>query len=160
MLIRAFSLIAALIVVAMTAAPAWATDPLDPPVEPDESVGFSPVLGSDADLASYLHKARPVIVFADTPDDPAFSEQMRLLAARWEEMAKQDVVVIFDTDPSNPSAVRQRLRPRGFMLVLIDKSGQVALRKPFPWDAREIMRAIDRMPDRREEIRNRKAEGG
>jgi hypothetical protein len=27
------------------------------------------------------------------------------------------------------------------------------LRKPFPWDVREITRAIDKMPMRREEMR-------
>lgn len=150
----------ALAALLIAAAPAGAANPLDPPAAPDESTGFAPVSGADADLGAYVNRARPVIVFADAPDDPAFAEQMRLLAARWSELADRDAVVIADTDPAARSPVRQKLRPRGFMLVLIDKSGQVALRKPFPWDARELMRAIDRMPDRREEIRNRRATGG
>jgi len=35
----------------------------------------------------------------------------------------------------------------------MDKDGSVALRKPSPWSVREISRAIDKMPSRREEMR-------
>jgi len=38
------------------------------------------------------------------------------------------------------------------MLVLIGKDGGVKLRKPFPWNVREISRVIDKMPMRRQEI--------
>jgi hypothetical protein len=48
------------------------------------------------------------------------------------------------------------MRPRGFMLVLVDKEGQIELRKPFPWDVREITRSIDKMPLRQREIREAK----
>jgi hypothetical protein len=33
------------------------------------------------------------------------------------------------------------------MMALIGKDGRVALRKPFPWDVRELSRTIDRMDD-------------
>jgi len=42
------------------------------------------------------------------------------------------------------------------MLVLMDKDGQIAQRKPFPWTVREISRAIDKMPLRQEELRTRR----
>jgi hypothetical protein len=122
-----------------------------------EAAAFSAITGSQADLDALRHLNRPIVVFADSPDDPAFTEQMRLIAERWPELAVRDVVVITDTDPAAASAIREKLRPRGFMVVLIDKDGMVALRKPFPWDTRELMRMIDRMPDRREEIRNTRA---
>jgi Domain of unknown function (DUF4174) len=118
---------------------------------------FAVTAGADADLGLLRGQKRPLVVFADDPGDPAFIEQMRLIEGRWPELADRDVVVIADTDPAAASAIRTKLRPRGFMMVLIDKDGTVALRKPFPWDVRELMRAIDRMPDRREEIRNRRA---
>jgi Domain of unknown function (DUF4174) len=121
------------------------------------AAAFSAVAADQADLDALRHAKRPIVVFADSPDDPAFTEQMRLIEARWPELAVRDVVVITDTDPAAASAIREKLRPRGFMLVLIDKDGTVALRKPFPWDARELMRMVDRMPDRREEIRNTRA---
>ena len=70
------------------------------------------------------------------------------------------MVVLTDTDPSGDSALRTKLRPRGFMLVLIGKDGGVKLRKPFPWDVRQLMRAIDSMPMRQREIRERRVDNG
>tara|TARA_R110002096_G_scaffold222842_1_gene411718 strand:+ start:557 stop:760 length:204 start_codon:yes stop_codon:yes gene_type:complete len=65
--------------------------------------------------------------------------------------------VITDTNPDTPSALRTALRPRGFMLAIIAKDGRTALRKPAPWDVREITRSIDKMPLRQQEIRDRRS---
>jgi hypothetical protein len=89
-----------------------------------------------------------VVVFADTPADPRFQEQMAFIEARKDVLAARDVVVIVDTAPSERSAVRTKLRPRGFMLALLEKDGTVFQRKPAPWDVREITRAIDKQPQR------------
>ncbi len=151
---RAISLIACGFLAFAAAAQDGAATVADPPVLVPV---FAPVMAAAANLDALRWKTRPVVVFADTPDDPAFVEQLRLLETRWAELADRDVVVITDTDPAAKSAIRERLRPRGFMLVLMDIDGSVALRKPFPWDVRELGRAIDRMPERREEIRNRRA---
>lgn len=118
-----------------------------------EEPAFAPEDAAGVTLGDLRWQKRPVVVFADTPADPAFIEQMRFLEARWPELAERDAVVITDTDPAAGSDARTRLRPRGFMLVLIDKDGTVAQRKPFPWDVREISRAIDKTPMRREELR-------
>ena len=61
--------------------------------------------------------------------------------------------MIVDSDPEARSAVRRELRPRGFGVVLVDKDGRVALRRPTPLSVRDIARAIDRTPLRREELR-------
>lgn len=66
------------------------------------------------------------------------------------------MIVLTDTDPAARSPLRLRMRPRGFMLVLVDKEGGIELRKPFPWDVREITRSIDKMPLRQREIREAK----
>ena len=115
---------------------------------------------NEINLTEVKWKKRPVVVFADTVDDPAFAEQMELLQARQEELRERDVVVITDTDPAARSDLRLKLRPRGFMLVLIGKDGGVKLRKPFPWDVREITRSIDKMPMRQREIREEKEAAG
>ncbi|MFN3823026.1 MAG: DUF4174 domain-containing protein [Pseudorhodobacter sp.] len=94
---------------------------------------------------------RPVVVFADSPVDPAFLRQLDLLRANPEALAERDVVVITDTDPKALSAFRKRFRPRGFSLVMMDKDGVTTLRKPLPWDVREITRAIDKFPIARQE---------
>lgn len=151
---RPFCLVAAASFALMTAfAPAGAEAPVAAPV-------FAPVPGAEADLATYVWKKRPVVVFADSAADPAFAEQMAAIAARWPDLAARDVVVIADTTPEPMSALRRKLRPRGFSLVLIEKDGTIAARKPLPWSGREIIGAIDKMPIRREEIRRGAGSGG
>lgn len=114
---------------------------------------------SEIDLDELRWIARPVVVFADTEADPAFVRQLELIVARRQELVDRDVAVIVDTDPDGQSALRQKLRPRGFMLTLIGKDGGVKLRKPFPWDVRELSRSIDKMPMRQQEIRDRQRQG-
>ena len=111
----------------------------------------------DVDLDALLWVARPVVVFAESDADPAFQRQMDLLSARFDELVERDVIVIVDTSPDPRSDVRRKLRPRGFMLTLIGKDGGVKLRKPFPWDVRELSRSIDKMPIRKQELRDRRA---
>ena len=109
---------------------------------------------TEVDLADFLWFNRPIVVLADSPDDPRYIKQMALLMDNLEELKTRDVVILTDTDPSQKTRLRKRLRPRGFMLVLIGKDGSVKLRKPFPWDVRAISRAIDKMPMRRQEMRD------
>jgi hypothetical protein len=108
-------------------------------------------------LNEFLWIARPLVVFADSPNDPRFIEQMEYIAARESDLIDRDVVVITDTDPGISSAIRETLRPRGFDFVLIGKDGQKYLRKPLPWDVREITRSIDKMPMRQQELRDLRA---
>lgn len=97
-------------------------------------------------------KARVVAVFANTPQDPAFTQQLRAIEGGVATLAARDAVVVVDTDPAANGEWRRYLRPDGFSLVLIDKDGTIMLRKPVPWDIREISRAIDRFPLRRQEV--------
>lgn len=115
---------------------------------------------SEVDPAEFLWIARPVVVFADSAADPRFAQQMELLTARIEELALRDVAVVVDTDPAARSAFRQALRPRGFALVLVAKDGNVILRKPAPWNVRELTRSIDKLPLRQQEIRDRRGSSG
>ncbi len=137
----------ALVIAGLLAFPAGAADTAEGPA------ALPLVQGSDADLSEFLWTKRPVVVFADTPNDPRFIEQMNFLNADIPALLLRDIVVLTDTDPNARSELRRKLRPRGFMLVLIDKDGGVKLRKPAPWDVREISRSIDKFPTRQQEIR-------
>lgn len=145
-----------------TASAAFATDgtPTDSDAlarwEADRATIFD---AGEVDLAAFRWIARPVVVFADSPADPAFRRQIELLQARVEELVERDIVLIVDTSPDEVSDIRKKLRPRGFMLTIIGKDGDVKLRKPFPWDVRELTRSIDKMPIRRQEIRDKKSGG-
>ncbi len=108
-------------------------------------------LAQEPDLDSLKWVSRPLVVFADTPEDPKFVQQMGWLEADPKPLADRRVVVLTDTDPAANGPLRQRLRPRGFGLVLIDTDGRVAQRRPLPASVREITSMIDRMPSRRQE---------
>ncbi|EAR52631.1 hypothetical protein OG2516_00354 [Oceanicola granulosus HTCC2516] len=114
---------------------------------------------AEIDLDDFIWRARPIVVFADSPFDPSFQRQMELLADRPEDLVERDVLIVADTDPAAMSGVRQRLRPRGFMLALLGKDGEVDLRKPLPWDVREITRSIDKTPLRQQEVEERRRQG-
>lgn len=112
--------------------------------------------GETADLSSFLWHKRPIVVFADSPEDPRFKEQMDRLTSEASALLDRDVVVLTDTDPAARSELRKKLRPRGFMLVLVGKDGGVKLRKPHPWSVRELTRSIDKFPDRLHEVEERR----
>lgn len=111
----------------------------------------SPIMAQD--MSEYLWQKRPVLVFADSDQDPRFVEQMEYLDAEEDALDERDVVVLTDTDPN--SDLRDKYHPRGFTLILVGKDGGIKLRKPSPWTVREISRVIDKMPMRQREIRNR-----
>lgn len=120
---------------------------------------LEPIPAATVALADFLWLKRPIVVFADSPNDPAFQAQMRNLAEDPTELIRRDVVVLTDTDPASQSDARRRLRPRGFSMVLLDKDGAVKQRKPLPWSVREITHAIDKFPLRQQEIRDGQAGG-
>ncbi len=132
---------------------AFLASPLVAQETPAEAPELPMANAVEADLNEFLWIKRPIVVFADSPLDPRFVEQMRFLAEDPASLLLRDVVILTDTDPKAKSDLRQTLRPRGFNLVLIDKDGQVKLRKPAPWTVREISRSIDKWPTRLQEVR-------
>ncbi len=113
-----------------------------------------PVPAASVALADLIYVKRPVVVFADSPNDPNFVRQMELFGRDLTVLDDRDVVLVTDTDPAGKSELRQKLRPRGFSLVLMDKDGQAVLRKPLPWELREVTAAIDKFPSRRQELQD------
>jgi hypothetical protein len=120
---------------------------------------FGPIDAAGVTLNDFLWLKRPIVVFADTPNDPAFQRQMQRINADLAPLEERDVVIITDTDPAARTEVRQRLRPRGFSLVLMDKDGEVKRRNPAPWGVRDITHAIDRFPLRRQEMLEQRPSG-
>ena len=112
--------------------------------------------GYDINLNDFVWQARTLIVFADSEFDPLYQKQIELFSTDLAALAERDVVIVTDTNTALRSDLRNSLRPRGFGLVLVDKDGRVALRKPQPWDIREISRAIDSTPLRQLEIEERR----
>ena len=101
---------------------------------------------------------RPIVIFANSDKDPNFISQIEFLSQDIKALKERDIVVLIDTNPSMPSFLRKKLRPHGFAFILIGKDGQVKLRKPSPWNIREIARVIDKMPIRQQEITRKRQE--
>lgn len=112
--------------------------------------------GEDVDLQEFMWTKRPLVVFADSPADPRYVQQMEYINERLDDLARRDVVVLTDTEQGAGTSLRRELRPRGFMLVLIGKDGTIYLRKPLPWSVREISRIIDKLPMRQQEVREQR----
>lgn len=110
---------------------------------------------SEVTLADLEYVARPVIIFADSPNDPRVADQLQLLERDRDAFAARDVIVIVDTDRQSGSDARRQLRPRGFNIVLLDKDGRIGQRRNQLTAGADIWRFIDRMPIRQEELRNR-----
>lgn len=124
--------------------------------EEDHTLVFD---ASEVSKAELQWIARPLVIFADTPNDPRFQQQMDLVLDGLDDLAERDVIVITDTDPEAATEWRTALRPRGYMMALLAKDGRVALRKPAPWSVRELSRSIDKMPLRQQEISDRRLVG-
>jgi len=127
--------------------------------DPDAAADTTGIIrdARDATLDGYRWVNRPLVVFAESPADPLFIQQMQFIERELGELIDRDVIVLTDTDPSVLTPLREKLRPRGFMLVLVGKDGGVKFRKPLPWSVREISRTIDKMPIRQQEVRDRRA---
>ena len=111
---------------------------------------------TDLEIYEWIH--RPIVIFANSDKDPNFISQLEILSKDIEALQERDIIVLIDTDPKMSSSLRKKLRPHGFAFVLIGKDGQVKLRKPSPWNIREIARVIDKMPIRQQEIARKKQE--
>lgn len=143
----------AMIGAALLAGPAAAQESLVDRWNEDRTQVFD---ASEVDLDELRWIARPIIVFGESEFEPQFRRQLDLLISEAAELATRDVILITDTDPDARSDLRTRFRPRAFMLAIVGKDGQIKLRKPAPWDVREISRSIDKMPLRQQEIRDRR----
>jgi hypothetical protein len=128
---------------------------LAPAAAPAQMTGLQILPAAEAEPGAFQWVARLIVVFADSPADPRYVQQMQMIEDGAAALIDRDVVVILDTDPDAESAWRQLLRPRGFMLALIGKDGEVKLRKPLPRDVRELSAQIDKMPMRQQELRDR-----
>ena len=110
----------------------------------------------ETNLEDFAWTHRPILVFANSPNDINFERQVAMLRGNISELTERNVVVLLDSDPKANGLLRKTFRPRGFVVILVGKDGQIKLRKPFPWDVRSISRTIDKMPMRRQEIKANK----
>ena len=101
---------------------------------------------------------RVVVIFASEGNDRRIQEQNQIVDSHSHGFAERDIKV-FRVIGGKPAAegLREKLRTaeKGFAIVLIGKDGTVKLRKTDPLSAEELFRTIDKMPMRKDEMRQR-----
>ncbi len=119
----------------------------------------TPAPDDKAPLAPYLGEKRPVVIFADNDRDPRLDRQLRALEREAKELEDRDVIILVDTTPGpsrfDTTPMRERFRPHGFNILLVDKDGSVKMRRPNVVSANDVMRMIDRTPLRQQEMGRR-----
>ena len=71
---------------------------------------------SEVELSDVIWVARPWVVFADSPLDPTFTQQMALLQAEIAVLQERDVMIVVDTDKKSPIYPTQDLAPQRLQL--------------------------------------------
>ncbi len=105
-----------------------------------------------AQLEDLFWIKRPIVVFADNPNDAHFIKQMAFLRLSLDQLLARDIAIFTDTTPSLNSMLRKKLQPQGFMWVLMGKDGGIKLSQQVPWDVQQISQVIDSTPMRQEEM--------
>ena len=96
------------------------------------------------DIQNLIWEKRPLLVFSNSHLDPNLKQQIKMFASDPNALLSRDVQVFVDDTSEPKSNLRKRFRPKGFLIILIGKDGQIKLRKNTPWSAREITRVIDK----------------
>ncbi len=104
-------------------------------------------------LEDFKWVARPIVVFADSPQDPRLLQQLTAFEGDMEELEARQVEIIVDTAADEDTPLRSRFHPRGFSVIVVDKDGDVIYIKPSPVTVSEVIRLIDRTPLRQQELK-------
>jgi hypothetical protein len=99
---------------------------------------------TNTDIKDLIWEKRPMLVFSNSHLDPNLKEQINMIGSDPHVLSSRDVRVFIDDKPEPNSKLRKRFRPKGFLIILIGKDGQIKLRKNSPWSARELTRIIDK----------------
>jgi hypothetical protein len=112
--------------------------------------------------------ARPLLIFAPTPNDPQLQIQLRRLHQSAAAIADRDIAVIaIPWNSPSPTAAnltdqdalaarrRFHIAPSDFTVILLGKDGGEKLRSSKPLTLDKLTSTIDAMPMRQDELRSR-----
>ena len=114
-------------------------------------------------LQRHVGASRVLVVFAPGEDDPALTEQRRVLASAAQGARQRDLVVVemagtrasrpaMSTDDANALRKRFGVPPAAFRAVLVGKDGGAKLSEAAPIEADRLFAVVDAMPMRRREM--------
>jgi hypothetical protein len=116
-------------------------------------------------LPELVNIARPLLIFAPSPNDPQLQIQLRRLHDNAQALSARNIVVIAIpynspsptsaqlTDSAAQSARRRfNIAPTDFAVILIGKDGGEKLRSSKPLTLDKLIDTIDAMPMRQQEM--------
>jgi hypothetical protein len=119
-------------------------------------------------LTRLRDNARPLLIFAPTPNDPQLQIQLRRLHQSAAAIADRDIAVIaIPWNSPSPTAAtltdqdalaarrRFHIAPSDFTVILLGKDGGEKLRSSKPLSLNKLTSTIDAMPMRQDELRFR-----
>ena len=123
-------------------------------------------------LKEMRDRARPVLIFAPTPDDPQLQIQLRTFEKHAPGLAERDITVValpyrspsptpatMTDDEADAARRRFHVTPADFVVILIGKDGGEKLRSVKPISFEKLAETIDTMPMRQEEMRRQRPAG-
>lgn len=119
-------------------------------------------------LSPYQHKKRPLVVFAPSEQHPSLTRQKAAVNGFKTSLSDRDVVVVyvvggavsteFGPKPGVSAAslrTTYRASEGAFRVLLIDKDGRTRVDSASPLSANDIVAELDRVPTRRDVVRQR-----
>ena len=132
------------------------------------SLAHAQTPSSPTTLARLRDHYRPLLIFAPSPEDPSLLVQLRKLKDSGPGLYSREVLVIavpYNTPAPTDLALTQagadaarkrfHITPADFTVILIGKDGGEKLRSRKPLSFHKLREAIDSMPMRQEEMRDR-----
>jgi hypothetical protein len=107
-------------------------------------------------LSAYRDKNRVLVVFAPSVTDSRYKKQEALFRGNASGLKERDLVR-FNVlgNPTTPLRKRYGVKSGEFRVILVGKDGHTAYSTGRPVVPSDLFRRIDRMPMRRDEIRQR-----
>jgi hypothetical protein len=107
-------------------------------------------------LSDYRDKNRVLLIFAPSTVDARYKKQSDLIKGQEAGLKERDMVRInIFEKPGSPLRKRYGVKNGDFQVILVGKDGHTAYRTDQPVAPSNIFQRIDRMPMRREEMRQR-----
>jgi hypothetical protein len=114
---------------------------------------------AETDLSSFKWKNRVLVVLAPSDHDPRLREQQAIAAGAAVGFSERDLIVVAEIGTEGPLHRMFGTRVGDFQVVLVGKDGRSTWQWSKPVSSEVLSSVIDKMPMRRDEMRQQKKGG-
>jgi hypothetical protein len=113
----------------------------------------------ETNLSSFKWKNRVLVVLAPSNHDQRLQEQQTIAAAASAGFSERDLIVVAEIETEGPLHHMFGTRAGDFQVVLVGKDGRSTLQWSKPVSSEGLFSVIDKMPMRRDEMRQQRKGG-